>query len=196
MYEAAEAVVERASRESGPVVLVGHSMGGATAAAITARRPELVRAAVLEDPAWVEPDEDHDPAALGPQLAAGCLAVRADPERALAAGRAANPGWPESDYAPWVRAKADADTDFLATGAIFVRDPWPELAARIARPVLVVTGTENTIISRSRARLEAIGNPWIAIAVVEGAGHSVRRDRTAAFHALVDPWIRQHAGGS
>jgi pimeloyl-ACP methyl ester carboxylesterase len=192
MYAAAEAVVERVARVSGPVVLVGHSMGGATAGAIVARRPDLVVAAVLEDPAWIEPDDGEDPALLGPQLVAGCLAARADPAAALAAGRAANPGWSDADLAPWVQAKLDADTAFLATGAVFVRDPWPALAARITRPVLVVTGTEGTIVARSMKRLEAVANPWITVEVIEGAGHSVRRDRTGAFHALVDPWIRQH----
>lgn len=34
-----------------PVVLVGHSLGGATAAAVAQRRPDLVRALLLEDPA-------------------------------------------------------------------------------------------------------------------------------------------------
>lgn len=35
----------------GPVVLVGHSLGGVVAAAVAQRRPELVRALLLEDPA-------------------------------------------------------------------------------------------------------------------------------------------------
>jgi esterase len=35
----------------GPSVLVGHSLGGGTAAAVAQQRPDLVRAVVLEDPA-------------------------------------------------------------------------------------------------------------------------------------------------
>jgi pimeloyl-ACP methyl ester carboxylesterase len=34
----------------GPAILVGHSLGGVTAAALSQQRPELVRALVLEDP--------------------------------------------------------------------------------------------------------------------------------------------------
>ena len=34
----------------GPCIVIGHSLGGATAAGLSQRHPELVRAAVLEDP--------------------------------------------------------------------------------------------------------------------------------------------------
>ncbi len=42
------AVLEQAA--SGPAVVIGHSLGGVTAAALSQQRPELVRAMVLEDP--------------------------------------------------------------------------------------------------------------------------------------------------
>ena len=35
---------------SGPAIVIGHSLGGVTAAALSQQRPELVRAMVLEDP--------------------------------------------------------------------------------------------------------------------------------------------------
>ena len=58
MYAATERTVARvAAAHGGPVVLVGHSMGGGIAAALAARRPDLVAAAVLEDPAWRDPAE-------------------------------------------------------------------------------------------------------------------------------------------
>lgn len=36
----------------GPCIVIGHSMGGAEAAQLAADYPELVRALILEDPAW------------------------------------------------------------------------------------------------------------------------------------------------
>jgi pimeloyl-ACP methyl ester carboxylesterase len=42
------AVLEELS--DGPAILIGHSLGGMTGAALTQQRPDLVRAAVLEDP--------------------------------------------------------------------------------------------------------------------------------------------------
>jgi len=52
----------------GPSVLVGHSLGGGTAAAIAQRRPDLVKAVLLEDPAIMqgapEGTADGEPNAL------------------------------------------------------------------------------------------------------------------------------------
>jgi len=187
-----EATIAALGRHLGPgtrPVLVGHSMGGAMAGAIAARRPDLVRAAVLEDPAWLAPDAPHDESANGVRWLADFERRVADPEGEVARERAANPSWPDAEFAPWIGAKLRGDPGFLAHGAAFVRDPWTGLAAAIDVPVLVVTGTMNTIVAGSRATIEAIGNPNIEIAVIDGAGHCVRRDRTEAFHALVDPWI-------
>lgn len=43
-----------------PAVLVGHSLGGFLSARIALERPDLVRAAVLEDPAKPPPVDDPD----------------------------------------------------------------------------------------------------------------------------------------
>jgi pimeloyl-ACP methyl ester carboxylesterase len=191
MYAATIAAIERIGASSGRVILVGHSMGGAMAAAVTARRPDLVAAVVLEDPAWLPAEESPADAAPALQWIADRERFVRDPAGTLAAERLTHPGWPEIELEPWAEAKRETDPGFLALGrlALAMRDPWPELAARIRRPTLVVTGTDETIVPRSRATIEAIRNPAIEIVVVDGAGHCVRRDRGDAFHAVVDPWI-------
>src|ERR1700737_1887966 len=45
----------------GRVVLLGHSMGGATAVATAAQFPDLVRALILEDPPWGEAPDNSSP---------------------------------------------------------------------------------------------------------------------------------------
>lgn len=191
MYAATIAAIERIEGDSGPAILVGHSMGGAMAAAVTARRPDLVSAVVLEDPAWRSLEGSAADAELPGRWTADRRRFVEDPAGTLAAERLAHPAWPEIELEPWAEAKRATDPAFLALGhlALSMRDPWPEQAARIRRPTLVVTGTHETIIPRSRAIIEAIANPAIEIVVVDGAGHCVRRDRGDAFHAVVDPWI-------
>ena len=62
-------------------------------------------------------------------------------------------------------------------------------------PTLVVTGTHDVILGpQVRRAIEALGNDHLEVAVVDGAGHCVRRDRPEAFHARVDPWLAAHAG--
>jgi pimeloyl-ACP methyl ester carboxylesterase len=170
-------------------VLVGHSMGGLMATAIVARRPDLVRAAVLEDPAWLLPRQERP----REERASGWLADhRAFVERfdeTLAKGRAENPRWPEIDFEPWAQSKLEVDEAFLASGIALLSDPWPSLVDRIERPTLVVTGTDETIVPQALPALEALDNPFVEVRVVEGAGHTVRRDDPDAYHAIVDPWL-------
>lgn len=190
-YGATIAAIERLEVASGPAILVGHSMGGAMATAIIARRPELVLAAVLEDPAWPHPKDSAADAMLPRRWAEERQRFVDDPVGTVAAERPKHPGWPEAELEPWATAKRETDPAFLALGrtGISLRDPWPRLVAQIGRPTLVVTGTEETIVPQSRSIVDAISNPEIEIVVVGGAGHCVRRDRGDAFHAVVDPWI-------
>lgn len=176
---------------SEPVVLYGHSMGGAMATAVAVRRPDLMRGLLLEDPAW-----RAESAEVQASRAAGWLAVarefRDDPDGAIAE-TLADPDltWPHDEIPPWVHARAQLDERFIAIGRPEMRQPWQELAAALTVPTLLVTGTDEVIVDVAmRRELDAV-NPRVRVAVIEGAEHSVRRSRTDAFHTIVDPWIAE-----
>jgi lipase len=183
------ATIEREIAGGPAPVLFGHSMGGAMATAIISRRPDLVRAAVLEDPAWLLPSQEAPREERAAAWLADHRATVADPAGRLAEFRVANPRFPASEMEALLQAKLDVDEAFLASGNALPSEPWTSLVDQIRRPVLVVTGTEQTIIPIALPALEALDNPYIEVRVVAGAGHSVRRDEGAAFHAIVDPWI-------
>ncbi|HEY8883204.1 MAG TPA: alpha/beta hydrolase [Dermatophilaceae bacterium] len=72
-------------------------------------------------------------------------------------------------------------------------------AAAITRPTLLITGARDDQVlvgPLSRQRLAELDNQHIEVAVVPGAGHTVRRDCTDAFHQIVDPWIRESFSGA
>lgn len=189
MYDAAAVVL----REVGPALVLGHSMGGRTAAALAAREPELVTGVVLEDPAWFDTSPWGQDDRVASQRAAEALVDAADQEGAIRRCRAEHPTWPDSELGPWARAKADSDVAFLRTSSLALRQTWQETAAAIGVPALVVTGDGAVILGPStRAEIAALGNPHLEIAVVPGADHCVRRDRGDAFHAVVDPWLAAH----
>ena len=181
----------RLLEDIGPALVLGHSMGGGLAAALTARRPDLVRATVLEDPVWFDPGAGQEQ--MTRERVAFTEAMAADEAAAVARCRADNPTWPESEYLPWARAKADVDLDFVRAGVGVLRTPWREIASAIRSPTLVVTGDHGVILDDQRlAEIAALDNPLIEVRVIEGAGHGIRREQGDAFHALVDPWLAAH----
>lgn len=177
-------------------VLVGHSMGGGTAGAVAATRPDLVRATVLEDPALGEDPEEtaDDRLQAGAQRVSDAQEWHDDPEGALAQGMADNEGWPASEYAGWARSKTQTDLAMLATGQARVRRAWQEVAAEIAVPSLVLTCDDPLLWDdHKRKALQELGNPSLQVEKVDGADHCIRRSRVEVFHRLVDPWLEQHA---
>lgn len=190
MYDVTEAVLE----DIGPALVLGHSMGGAMAGALAARRPDLVRAVVVEDPAWMDEAPWSNEEDAKQQRVDWARALRADQAHAIAQCRAENPTWPESEYGPWAQGKADVDETFLRAGIGMLRTPWRKLAAAIEPPALVVTGDQEVILRGELLAEVGRVNPRFSVQVVEGAAHCVRRDRSDAFHALVDPWLAEQAG--
>jgi pimeloyl-ACP methyl ester carboxylesterase len=195
MCATAETTVARvAADHGGPVVLVGHSMGGGIAGALAARRPDLVRAAVLEDPAWRDPEHRVQPAEVVRERVAECRAFADDPSGSREKGRADNPTWPESELDPWVESKAQVDLDFLELGIANLVQPWDEVVAAIEVPTLVLLAERGgPVLPAVRERASRIANRHLDIRVVDGAGHCIRRDRGDAYHALVDPFLARHA---
>jgi pimeloyl-ACP methyl ester carboxylesterase len=186
MYDAAAQVL----REVGPALVLGHSMGGRTAAALAAREPSLVRGVVLEDPAWFDssPWGNSDEEATN-QRVADTTAAAADAVAAVRACRAEHPSWPEVELEEWAAAKAEVDLDFLRSGRLDIDTPWREIATSITVPALVVTGDGEVIVDfPTREEIRRIA-PTIEVVVVPGAAHCVRRDQADAFHAVVDPWL-------
>jgi pimeloyl-ACP methyl ester carboxylesterase len=174
-------------------VLVGLSMGGGTAAAVAGARPDLVRAVVLEDPVLGGGRfSDELAAELSERRVEEKQAALDDPEATMEEGRRQHPSWPEPEYAPWRDAKLQTDVEVLRDYRTTVLTPWPDVAAAVAVPALVVLGSEGIWSREDAARLRDVGNPNLEIEIVDGAAHCVRRDRPDAFHAIVDPWIAKH----
>jgi pimeloyl-ACP methyl ester carboxylesterase len=182
-------LLEGLAAEGGEVpILVGHSMGAGVAATVLANRPDLVRAAVLEDPPWFTGARSDAPDTIQ-QWAQG---FRGNCEAAVVAGKLERPLWPEVEFWPWAVAKTQFDPSLTDRTQIARQAPWIEVAAAITRPTLVVTGGRDDAVlvsARSRQRLADLRSPHIEVEVIPGAGHTVRRDSADAYHQLVDPWI-------
>ena len=172
-------------------VVIGHSMGAATAMVVAGRRPELVRGVVL-----------HDPARYGSRSPAELLARGAGRERArraevanpaAAVARAlADPEVPDSEAVAGVWASQRTDPALLRTGVVAPEVEWTEAMAELAVPALLVTGDRPGAARVGHEGLEVVGrlaNPLVTTALVPGGAHDVRRTRPAGFYDAVDPWL-------
>ncbi|MET9022962.1 alpha/beta hydrolase [Actinopolymorpha sp. NPDC004070] len=189
------------------VLVVGHSMGAVTAAALAGLRPDLVRAVVLEDPPPGE--RDGTPGAKSPtppapprpgpprQMPEWLRAVRAlDPAARIARGRADNPGWSEEELVPWAKSKEQFDPRvFERPSEPFV--PLRELLAKVTCPVLLIHGDvdRGALLQPAVAAACAMAAGGdVEVARIDGAGHSVRRDRPGPYVDVLEDFLRRHRG--
>lgn len=129
-------------------LLVGHSLGGATAVAVAAREPGLARALVLEDPPNGRSDA-ADPASgrsdAEEERARGVERdVATDRRTLLARSTANNPGWAAEDVEHDVEGIEHAQADAIVAGLRGGHWRWdlPALVRAVYVPVLVLAAAE------------------------------------------------------
>ncbi len=194
-----------------PSVVVGHSLGGGTAAALAQVRPDLVRAVLLEDPAimsgTLEPDDGEPNALLAvftlmrqsiPMLQENKVSVDALVDVLNVSPSLDGGQFQDSLYADAIRAMAtgmlrlDASVlDGVLEGRIdHVYDP----SAPIPVPGIVVCGDEaspDTIVRAPEKSALAQHSPHIDVRMVAGAGHLIhdslahREQMRAALHDVL-----------
>lgn len=177
-------------------IVVGHSMGAATAMVAATRRPELLGGAVLIDPARYGTRGPEELRARGAARARVRARDLADLPAALAR-TLADDEVSEAEAVAGVWAQQHTDPALLATGVVAPEVEWEQAMAALAVPTLLVTGDRPgsaRVGGEGLALLDRLGNPWIETVLVPGAGHDVRRSAPQAFHRVVDPWLRRHLG--
>jgi N-formylmaleamate deformylase len=183
------------------VYLLGHSMGGATAAAVAARYPELVRAVLLEDPAWrdelpdAEPNQE-DQAIEHNSWLEWLLPVRALSREERIAEVRAQTHWSDEELGPWADSKAQLNLETFQgdTFATFQLTGWREQVSQIRCPLLLLTGDPDRgaivtpQIAEEAARLWHNGE----LLHIPGVGHNIRREQHDTYVAAITDFLQQH----
>jgi pimeloyl-ACP methyl ester carboxylesterase len=183
----ADALVQSVTDQvSGPVdLLVGHSMGAATAITTVVRHPGFARAVVLEDPPGGRPGRGEE-LARGVELDAET--ARLDRERLVRRSQADNPGWAptdvENDVVGIEKADATAVAAWLRAG---LRD-WdvPGAVEAATVPVLLLAAPAGASALAGDAR-DRVRSALPADRFVElPGGHCLHRDLPQEWLAAVD----------
>ena len=155
---------------SGYELVIGHSLGGMVAAYAAAHDAAFAQRLVLLDPALELPDHAF------PRIYADIVDEARNPASEEEV-RAANPGWD----AETVRTKARASHQARPAAMQGILDdnaPWhhAHLLDRVTVPTLILGAELDPVASPALAD----GRPHVEFRVIEGAGHSVHRDRPDA----------------
>lgn len=170
------------------VIVMGHSMGGATAVALAAARPDLVSALILEDPAVrtgpmrrssAVPDSFREMQAMSPQ------------ER-MEKYRADNPAWSDEELRPRCEAMGQFNLDVYRLRTNDSR-PTAETLRSLRLPVLLLHGDADrgSIVDKD---VLATAGEHVRPVHIAGVGHSIRRENQAAFLAAVNGFLKEQLG--
>lgn len=173
---------------------IGHSMGAAVVAELAARQPHRLNRIVLEDPPWRETAESADDTARG-QKALAEFARWIDSLADLSSdeiidyARSQNPGWHEDDLPAWAQSKQQV---VLSAMQRLDLGGWRETVAAISVPALLVHGEPELggIVTAQLADSVRRQNDHFSVAMMEGAGHNVRRERFERYLAEVNGFLK------
>ncbi len=180
-------------------VLVGHSMGGHHTLAYSARHPERVRCAVVND---IPPALDRNEEATTERFPGGRHPVFASIEAWMDAERPTQPFTPEAilRFSAETRLKAvegGLTPRYDPNASIHWRplDLWHE-ARTITRPVLLLRGGRSSVLDAATLqRMDMEIEPARSI-TLEKSGHNTFFDMEAEFIHVVSDFIAAHATGA
>jgi len=168
-----------------PAVLAGHSMGGAIALALAAARPELLHALVLIGCAAQLP---VNPRLLDRLALPGHLQPVAHSIAEWSFSERANPQMRSKFYGQLLNCPRELlYADFAACNTFDVR----QQIATLRIPALVLSGSEDRMVSPASSRALAAGLPRSSFQRVEGAGHMVMLEKPIIVQAAIQEFLMQ-----
>ncbi len=171
-----------------PAVLIGHSMGGMTAAVVASRNPGLLRGLILADPTFLSPKvqreiRDSDVADQHRRYLSMSL------EQVMAEARSRHP---ERSLDTIQRiARARLQTSLAAFDVLTPPNPdYRQVVSAIEVPGLLVLGGPAGVVSPEVAADLQRLNPRLQVEQIPEAGHGLHYDQPGRFAVVVKSFLR------
>jgi N-formylmaleamate deformylase len=175
----------QAMRLSSPVLL-GHSMGGMTAAVVASRKPNVLGGLILADPTFLSPE-------LQREVFESDLAdqhrrmLTKSPDELLAEARRRHPD--RSSQTLDLLARARLQTSIRAFDVLTQPNPdYTKLVSAIDVPSLLVIGDAGVVSLATAAELQRL-NPRLQVEQIPEAGHGLHYDQPERFAAVVKSFL-------
>ncbi|MDO5747715.1 MAG: alpha/beta hydrolase, partial [Actinomycetaceae bacterium] len=191
--DACQLIVEEVEQSGKPVIIHGHSMGGAVAVAATQRCPDYVRALVLEEPALLSITQRGFLHMLVTRLAGRVSTNQQDIVAALEELRQEQSKWSNLEIAGWSLGQMLVEQPFLKHPVFHEKMSRKKILARLHTPTLIVTGDTKPCIIGARGfeGIKKIGNPQLETVLISSASHCVRRDNPQDFYRALDAFLEK-----
>lgn len=169
-----------------PPILIGHSMGGMTAAVVASRKPNLLRGLILADPTFLNPKvqrevRNSDVADQHRKILNMSL------DEVVAEARARHPN--RSSETLELFARARLQTSMSAFDVLTPPNPdYKQLASKIDVTSLLVFGDKGVVSSVVAEELQRL-NPRFQVEQIREAGHSLHIDQPERFAAVVKSFL-------
>ena len=168
-------------------ILLGHSMGGMTAAVVASQIGDVVRGVVLADPTFLSPERqrevcDSDVAEQHRRL------LSSNKNDVLAEARIRHPR--RSSEILELLAQARLQTRMSAFDVLTPPNPeYRQLVSTICVPILLVIGDVPVVSIETARELQNL-NPRVRVEQIQDAGHGVPYDQPERFEAVVRSFLR------
>lgn len=170
-----------------PSVLLGHSMGGMTAAVVASRKPNLLRGLILADPTLLSSKvqrEVHDSDVADQHR----KILKMSLDEVMAEARARHPN--RSSETLELFARARLQTSMSAFDVLTPPNPdYKQLVNKIDVPGLLVFGDKGVVSSVVAEELRRL-NPGFQVEQIREAGHGLHLDQPERFVAIVKSFLR------
>ncbi|MHB8406086.1 MAG: alpha/beta fold hydrolase [Gammaproteobacteria bacterium] len=168
-------------------ILLGHSMGGMTAAVVASQAAKIIRGVILADPTFLSPQRQRE--VCDSDVAEQHRRVLSQDKRDVLAQLQLQHTRRSSEIVELL-VSAKLQTRMSAFDVLIPPNPeYYQLVRTIDVPILIVIGDAGVVSLETARELQGL-NSHIQVEQIQDAGHGVQYDQPERFETVVRPFLR------